>query len=157
MILLKGADSYQNSSKMLLTMAIAKATRSRNEKLLIISHSIACLGKRFRLIGTPEFKVWYRLTSDYLENLLPMLGINVVRLDGNTPYEVSTLHIHSKQVRKKKLTFIKQRQPLIDLFHRHEDKHTMLLSAKVNANSIRSEMFTYMCTDPDTLRLVPWE
>ncbi|KAG0174126.1 hypothetical protein DFQ28_002750 [Apophysomyces sp. BC1034] len=58
-------DNPAHSNKLLITAEIAKICKSLKEKLIIVSHSLACL--------------------DYIQQYLSSLEYNVSRIDGQTP------------------------------------------------------------------------
>lgn len=66
-------------------MDLANECKLAGEKLVIVSHSLACLGKSLvcqekKHIGIKSFFV---CTVDYIQHLLPVFGIKYCRLDGS--------------------------------------------------------------------------
>lgn len=89
---------------------LANECKLVGEKLVIVSHSIACLSKSLFLGKKRELHV-LNPVLDYIQHLLPVFGIKYSRLDGSIP--------------------AKERQNIIDVFNEDQDIGIILLSAKV--------------------------
>ncbi|OBZ86999.1 Protein CHROMATIN REMODELING 20 [Choanephora cucurbitarum] len=83
-------ESWSCAGKMTFIANLAVASKAVQDKLVIVSHSLSCL--------------------DYLEHFLPVLGIKMARIDGDTAGN--------------------SRQGIINSFTEDKEIHVMLLTAK---------------------------